>query len=161
MITPIIFFHELGHFSSRAPAASESRRSRLASARAIVSWTDRKGTRWKIAWIPLGGYVKFFGDNNAASMPDRERLEHMSANERNVAFPFKPLYQRALIVAAGPVANFILAIVDSRRLPDGVRNLCRGAPDQPRASGQRRGRSRFHAGDMIVSIDGDEFDTLR
>ena len=77
---------------------------------AITSWTDRKGTRWKISWIPLGGYVKFFGDLDAASTPDHEAAAKMTAQERSVAFPFKPLYQRALIVAAGPFANFVLAI---------------------------------------------------
>jgi regulator of sigma E protease len=77
---------------------------------AIVSWRDRKETVWKISWIPLGGYVKFFGDMNAASMPDQEQLEHISPQDRAVAFPFKPVWQRALIVLAGPMANFVLAI---------------------------------------------------
>ena len=75
--------------------------------RALYSWKDSKGTLWKISWIPLGGFVKFFGDADGASTPDREAAARMSAADRGVAFPFKPLWQRALIVVAGPVANFL------------------------------------------------------
>src|SRR5215469_1401261 len=111
MITPIVFFHELGHFLAARACGVRVETFSIGFGPAIVSWRDRKDTRWKIAWIPLGGYVKFFGDENAASMPDRERLRHLPAKDRQVAFPFKPLYQRAIVVAAGPVANFVLAIV--------------------------------------------------
>ncbi|HEX3431919.1 MAG TPA: RIP metalloprotease RseP [Rhizomicrobium sp.] len=111
MITPIVFFHELGHFLAGRACGVRIDTFSIGFGPAIVSWHDRLGTRWKIAWVPLGGYVKFFGDDNAASVPDRQRLEQLSAAERQVAFPLKPLWQRAIIVAAGPFANFILAIV--------------------------------------------------
>src|SRR5947207_1843363 len=111
MITPIVFFHELGHFLAGRACGVRIETFSIGFGPAIVSWRDRLGTRWKIAWVPLGGYVKFFGDENAASIPDRERLERLSAIERLVAFPLKPLWQRAIIVAAGPFANFVLAIV--------------------------------------------------
>ena len=111
MITPIIFFHELGHFLVARACGVRIDTFSIGFGPAITSWHDRYGTRWKIAWVPLGGYVKFFGDDNAASIPDREQLEQLTDNERQVAFPLKALWQRALIVAAGPVANFILAIV--------------------------------------------------
>jgi regulator of sigma E protease len=78
---------------------------------AIVKWHDRKGTLWKISWIPLGGYVKFFGDLDATSAPDQAQMQQMDVDDRSKALPFKPLYQRALVVLAGPAANFILAIV--------------------------------------------------
>jgi regulator of sigma E protease len=77
----------------------------------IIGRTDRHGTRWKISWLPVGGYVKFAGDADAASTPDREAASRMTAAERDTALPFKPLYQRALVSAAGPLANFVLAIV--------------------------------------------------
>ena len=79
--------------------------------RELFGWYDKHGTRWKISLIPLGGYVKFAGDENAASVPDRDYIASMSEEERKTAFIAKPVWQRAAIVAAGPIANFILAII--------------------------------------------------
>jgi regulator of sigma E protease len=110
LITPVVFFHELGHFSVARWFGVKVETFSIGFGPAITSWVDRKGTVWKLSWFPLGGYVKFLGDLDAASTPDREKIEKMSPEERAGAFPYKPLYQRALIVAAGPVANFILAI---------------------------------------------------
>ena len=111
MVTPIVFFHELGHFSVARAFGVKIETFSIGFGPTIVSWLDRHGTRWKISWIPLGGYVKFLGDMNAASVPDRDGLDRMPAAERQGALMFKPLYQRALVSAAGPFANFILAIV--------------------------------------------------
>src|SRR6185369_12829163 len=79
--------------------------------REIFGWTDRRGTRWKVSWLPIGGYVKFAGDADAASRPDVEAAATMSAEERQGALQLKPLHQRAWVAASGPLANFILAIV--------------------------------------------------
>jgi len=111
LITPIVFFHELGHFSVARACGVRVETFSIGFGPIIASWRDRKNTLWKICWFPIGGYVKFFGDMDAASAPDRENMEKMPAADRAVAFPFKPLYQRAMIVAAGPVANFVLALV--------------------------------------------------
>ncbi len=111
LITVVVFFHELGHFSVARFFGVRIETFSIGFGPAIVKWTDRKGTLWKISWIPLGGFVKFYGDADGASTPDREGVARMSAADRAVAFPFKPLWQRALIVVAGPAANFILAIV--------------------------------------------------
>ena len=111
LITVVVFFHELGHFSVARYFGTRVETFSIGFGPAIVSWTDRHNTKWKISWIPFGGYVKFFGDADAASTTDRDAVEKMSDADRKVAFPFKPLYQRAAIVAAGPFANFILAIV--------------------------------------------------
>ncbi|MGA9797309.1 MAG: RIP metalloprotease RseP [Rhizomicrobium sp.] len=111
MITPVVFFHELGHFTVARFFGVKIETFSIGFGSEIFGWTDRKGTRWKLSWIPVGGYVKFFGDADAASVPDREKLKSMSAPDREGALEYKPLYQRALIVAAGPVANFVLAIV--------------------------------------------------
>jgi regulator of sigma E protease len=111
VVTVVVFFHELGHFTVARVFGVRIETFSIGFGPAIAHWFDRKGTQWKISWVPLGGYVKFFGDMSAASTPDREKIETMSAAERAEAFPFKPLYQRALIVLAGPVANFILAIL--------------------------------------------------
>ncbi len=78
----------------------------------IFGWNDKAGTRWKICWIPLGGYVKFFGDRNVFSQTEQQELiNKYSENERSKLFILKPLYQRSIIVAAGPIANFFLAIL--------------------------------------------------
>ena len=111
VITIVVFFHELGHFSIARACGVKVETFSIGFGPAIVSWVDRHGTRWKISWVPFGGYVKFFGDADAASMPDRRAAESMSPSDRAEAFPFKPLWQRAAVVAAGPLANFVLAIV--------------------------------------------------
>ncbi len=111
LITVVVFFHELGHFSVARLFNVRIDTFSIGFGRPIVSWKDAKGTQWKISWLPLGGFVKFFGDADGASTPDREAAARMSPEDRAVAFPFKPLWQRALIVVAGPLANFVLAIV--------------------------------------------------
>ena len=111
VITVVVFFHELGHFSVGRWCGVKVETFSIGFGPAIVKWHDRRGTLWKISWVPLGGYVKFFGDLDATSAPDQERMQGMDADDRTKALPFKPLYQRALVVLAGPVANFILAIV--------------------------------------------------
>jgi regulator of sigma E protease len=156
LITPVVFFHELGHFSVARAFGVRIDTFSIGFGPAVVSWRDRTGTLWKICWVPLGGYVKFFGDMNAASMPDQEQLEQISPEDRTVAFPFKPLYQRALIVLAGPAANFVLAITiltafllifGSYIITPLVGKVVPGSAAD--AGGIR-------AGDMIVSIAGHE-----
>jgi regulator of sigma E protease len=110
VITVVVFFHELGHFTVARLCGVKVEAFSIGFGPAIVQWRDRKDTVWKISWIPLGGFVKFFGDADASSAPDRARMETMQPDEQEGAFPFKPLYQRLLVVLAGPVANFILAI---------------------------------------------------
>lgn len=107
----VIVCHELGHFLVARACGVAIDCFSIGFGREIFGWTDKKGTRWKICWLPLGGYVKFKGDENAASIPDRERLAGMSEEEKKGAFPFKPLWQRMLVVTAGPAANFVLAFV--------------------------------------------------
>jgi regulator of sigma E protease len=111
VITVVVFFHELGHFSVARFFNVTVETFSIGFGRSVAKWTDKKGTEWKIGWLPLGGYVKFLGDENGASVPDREILARLSPEQRANVFQSKPLYQRALVVAAGPIANFILAIV--------------------------------------------------
>jgi len=106
---PLVFFHELGHYLVgrlfRVPAEVFS----IGFGRELFGWTDKQGTRWKVGWLPLGGYVKFVGDMNGASRP--ADLEDVPEDLRERAFQFRPVWQRFLIVLAGPVANFIIAIL--------------------------------------------------
>jgi regulator of sigma E protease len=119
VITVIVTIHELGHFVTARAFGVAIDRFSIGFGRALVSWRDRGGVEWRIGWLPLGGYVKFAGDENVASIPDKADLASMRAAiiEREGAgavgryLPFKPLWQRALIVVAGPAANFLLAVV--------------------------------------------------
>lgn len=111
VLTLVVFFHELGHFWVARRAGVRVLTFSLGFGPEIAGFNDRYGTRWRIAAIPLGGYVRFFGDEDAASTPDAARLSQMTAAERGESFFYKPVAWRAAIVAAGPIANFLLAIV--------------------------------------------------
>lgn len=107
----VVFFHELGHFLVARWCGVKVSAFSIGFGPEIFGFYDRYGTRWKLAWIPLGGYVKFMDDDNAASVPSHETIAKMSPEERAGSFHAKPLWQRAAVVAAGPAANFILAMV--------------------------------------------------
>src|SRR5450631_4399644 len=110
VLTIVVFFHELGHFLVARWCGIKILTFSIGFGPEIVGFSDRYGTRWKISAVPLGGYVKFFGDENAASVPDHEAAAAMSEDEKKVSFLHKPVGARAAVVAAGPIANFILAI---------------------------------------------------
>ena len=110
ILTVVVFFHELGHFAVARWCSVKVDAFSVGFGRELLGYTDKRGTRWKLCLIPLGGYVKFAGDENAASVPSREMIAQMSEEERKTAFVAKPVWQRAAVVAAGPIANFLLAI---------------------------------------------------
>jgi regulator of sigma E protease len=159
LITVVVFFHELGHFSVARFFGVKIDTFSIGFGRGWLKWKDRHGTQWKVGWLPLGGYVKFFGDADGASTPDREAATKMTDEDRAVAFLFKPVWQRALIVAAGPVANFILAIV----ILTGVYALRGDVSVAPIVGEVAKNSPAAHAGiqsgDRIVSIDGQETDS--
>ena len=111
VLSLVVFFHELGHFLIGRWRGVKVDAFSLGFGPEILGFNDRYGTHWRIAVFPLGGYVKFHGDANGASMPDQEALAGMSAQDRAVSFIAKKVWERAAIVAAGPLANFVLAIV--------------------------------------------------
>ncbi len=119
VISVVVTVHELGHFLTARAFGVAIDRFAIGFGRALVSWRDRAGVEWRIGWLPIGGYVKFSGDENAASLPDRQGLEALRASivaregpgaERRYLH-FKPLWQRVLIILAGPFANFLLAAI--------------------------------------------------
>src|ERR1700694_657699 len=111
VLTLVVFFHELGHFLIARLCGVRVLVFSIGFGPELLGFNDRHGTRWKLAAIPLGGYVKFFGDENAASVPDMAAAAAMPASERAHSFFHQPVGRRAAIVAAGPLANFLLAIV--------------------------------------------------
>lgn len=110
VIGPLVFLHELGHYLAGRWFGVKAEEFSIGFGREVAGITDRRGTRWKFCWLPLGGYVRFAGDMNPASQPSPEWLS-LPAPERTKTFQAKPLWQRAIIVAAGPIANFIVAIL--------------------------------------------------
>ena len=112
LILVVVFIHEYGHYYFAKKYGVGVTDFSIGFGKEIFGWNDKSGTRWKICWIPLGGYVKFFGDRNVYSQADhQEILEKYSEEDQQKLFTLKPLYQRALIVFGGPLANFILALV--------------------------------------------------
>ena len=112
LILIVVFIHEYGHYYFAKRYGVGITDFSIGFGKEIFGWNDKSGTRWKICWIPLGGYVKFFGDRNVYSQADhKEILEKYSSDEQRKLFTLKPLYQRALIVFGGPLANFLLALV--------------------------------------------------
>ena len=111
VIAIVVFVHELGHFLVARACGVGVKTFSIGFGPEIFGWNDTKGTRWKVSWLPLGGYVMFEGDADAASTPDAEAVAKMTDEEKARALPLKPLWQRAAVSAAGPVANFILALV--------------------------------------------------
>jgi regulator of sigma E protease len=184
VLTIVIFFHELGHFSVARFFNVKIETFSIGFGRSIMRWTDKKGTEWKVGWLPVGGYVKFFGDEGVTSTPDRARLEEIKSRnaigvdaatlspmeagpatkispfDEEECFHFKPLYQRSLIVAAGPFANFALAITifafmfmfvgqaSIDPVVDGV------VEDSPAAA------AGFEVGDRVIAIDGRSIDSF-
>lgn len=160
VLTAVIFIHELGHFLVARWCGVRVKTFSIGFGREIFGFTDRYNTRWRLAWIPLGGYVKFLDDENSASAPSREALARMSPAEREGAFQTKPLASRAAIVAAGPIANFILAILVFTLTFTFVGvNVTAPRVDElvPDGAAARAG---FQAGDVIVGIDGQKVEAF-
>jgi regulator of sigma E protease len=112
LITVVVFIHEYGHYYVAKRYGVGITNFSIGFGKEIFGWNDKSGTRWKLCWIPLGGYVQFFGDRNVFSQSEQQEIiNKYSKKDREKLFILKPLYQRSLIVAAGPLANFVLAIL--------------------------------------------------
>ena len=163
LLTVLVFVHELGHFSVARYFGVKVDTFSIGFGREIIGRNDKYGTRWKLCWIPFGGYVKFFGDADATSQPGNN-LPNMTKPEKAVAFHYKPLYQKAAIVAAGPIVNFIFAILVFIGLFTSL-----GEPyTTSQVSGVQDGGAAFEAGieagDHVIRLNGnpiDRFDDLQ
>ncbi|MEP9401212.1 M50 family metallopeptidase [Sphingomonas sp. VNH70] len=159
VLGPLVFLHELGHYLAGRWFGVGVEAFSIGFGREVAGFTDRHGTRWKFGWLPLGGYVRFAGDMNPASQPDAAWLQ-LPPQERARTFQAKPVWQRAIIVAAGPFVNLAIAVailggfaaaygVD--RTPATIGRVVEGSAAA--AAGLR-------AGDRIVAIDGRAIDTF-
>jgi regulator of sigma E protease len=160
VLSIVVFIHEFGHFLIARLCGVRVLVFSIGFGPELAGFNDRYGTRWKISAIPLGGYVKFFGDESAASTPDAPRLEAMSPSDRAQSFFFQPVFKRAAIVVAGPMANFLLAIVifSAMLMFYGKQTMsARVDAVQPDSAAAVAG---FQPGDLVVAIDGRAVDSF-
>jgi len=154
VLTIVVFVHELGHFLVGRWCGVDVKTFSIGFGRELFGFNDRHGTRWRFALIPLGGYVKFSGDADASSAPDDAAVSRMSAQERARSFPAQSLPERAAIVAAGPIANFLLAIL----IFAGSAFFFGKQVLLPRVdavvAGSAAEKAGLKAGDIVIAIDG-------
>ena len=156
VLSVIVFVHEYGHFKTARLCGVKVETFSIGFGRSLGGFHDRHGTYWKIGWLPLGGYVKFAGDANAASLPTAEALKSSKPGDFHTA----ALWKRALIVVAGPMANFVLAIVVFAMV-----FMLLGVPiTQPKVAkvveGSVAAEAGFQPGDLIKQIDGRTIDSF-
>ena len=160
VLTIVVFFHELGHFLIARWCGIRVLVFSIGFGPEIVGFNDRYGTRWKISAIPLGGYVKFFGDDSAASTPDNAALKAMSPAEKSQSFVHQNVRSRAAVVAAGPIANFLLAIAIFAGIFMAVGKQTTSARVDTVQAGSIAAVAGFQPGDLIVGIDGRKIDSF-
>jgi regulator of sigma E protease len=150
----LVFVHEFGHFWVARRCGVRIEAFSIGFGGELFGWTDRQGTRWRVAWLPIGGFVKMFGDADASSRPDAAASAAMDEESRRVAFTHKALWQKALIVSAGPGANFLFAILVLASLFMTV-----GQPFTPPVigtvvAGSAAEKAGLKSGDEILTVDG-------
>ncbi|MEC9066247.1 MAG: RIP metalloprotease RseP [Pseudomonadota bacterium] len=166
VLGPLITIHEFGHYLVGRLFGVHAEAFSIGFGKEIAGWTDRRGTRWKLSALPLGGYVQFRGDMNPASIPDDEGLAAIPERDRAGAFHFKPLWQRALIVFAGPATNVIVALgifaaffmVVGKPVPVEAESQLTVAGFSEESAARSAG---MKIGDRIVAIDGEPMNGFR
>jgi regulator of sigma E protease len=169
VLSVVVTIHELGHYWAARACGVAIDCFSIGFGAPLISWRDKLGVEWRIASIPLGGYVRFSGDENAASVPDQDNLTAMRESivrregEQGVAkyFHFKPVWQRAIIAVAGPVANFILAILIMAVFLVMVGSPQRAATVDGVAPGGAAEAAGFRKGDVIVAADSRKIATFQ
>lgn len=155
VISVIVFVHEFGHYYVAKRCGVKVVAFSIGFGKEIFGWNDTSGTRWKICWLPFGGYVKMFGDINPASAPD-PNMQNLSDEDKKNTFHFKPLPKKAAIVAAGPFANFLFTVIvltfffshyGKVDTPTKVGEILEGSAAQ---------QAGLLPGDVILSVDGEK-----
>lgn len=160
LLTVVVFIHELGHFLVARWCGVKVSVFSIGFGREIAGFNDRHGTRWRLSWIPLGGYVKFMDDANEASMPSKADIEAMTPEQQAGSFHTKSIAQKSAILVAGPVANFILAIGLLAAMLMTVGKQVTAARVDGVVAESAAAAAGFLAGDVIVSINGTAIDSF-
>lgn len=156
----IVFFHEFGHYFIAKLCKVKIESFSIGFGKELFGFNDSSGTRWKISLIPFGGYVKMFGDYNSASIPDNAKLNKLTEKEKKLAFHLKPLWQKSAIVAAGPIANFILALVLMTFLFVHFGKPVISSEIQSVLAGSAAEKANLNSGDIITKINNDEISSF-
>jgi regulator of sigma E protease len=162
VIGVVITIHEMGHFFAAKALGTKIDRFAIGFGKALAQWIDKDGVEWRIGWMPIGGYVRFAGDENAASIPDADDLAAMRqdlidqgrGHEISRYFHFKPLWQRTIIVAAGPVANFVLSIAIFAALLLAFGEVVGATRIDTIKPGSAAESAGLRVGDVILEVDG-------
>ncbi len=160
VLTIVVFFHELGHFLIARWAGVKVLTFSLGFGPELAGFNDRHGTRWKISAVPLGGYVKFLGDDTEASTPSVDALATMTEEEKAGSFHHKKVGRRAAIVAAGPIANFLLAIVIFTCLFTFFGKPSTSARVDKVEANSAAAAAGFQVGDIVTAIDGSKIESF-
>jgi regulator of sigma E protease len=169
VLSIVVTVHELGHFLAARACGVAIDCFSIGFGPKIVAWRDKTGVEWRIASIPLGGYVRFSGDDNAASVPDGSDLavlkQEIAAREGEAAvsryYHFKPVWQRAIIAVAGPVANFLLAIAVLAVFMATIGEIRNPARVYGVSPGSAAAAAGFKPGDVILKADGRKIQTFQ
>src|ERR1700722_8177176 len=159
VISVVVFVHEFGHYWVARRCRIKIEVFSIGFGPEIFGWNDKHGTRWKVSWLPLGGYVKMYGDSNAASSPD-ESVHKMTAAQKKVAFFHQSVNKRMAVVVAGPASNYLFAIVVLALLfmfqgqPYTSANVGAVVADSAAA------KAGIQPGDRVLSLDGSTIDRL-
>jgi regulator of sigma E protease len=160
VITVVVFVHEFGHYIVARLNGVKVETFSIGFGTELIGWNDSHGTRWKIAMIPMGGYVKMYGDADPSSSPDFDKLKKLTKKEKSQSFYFKALWQKALVVVAGPAANYLLAIAILATMFT-VHGKAYIIPEITAVmEGSVADKAGIKAGDMVKKIDNKEIETF-
>jgi regulator of sigma E protease len=160
VLSLVVFFHELGHFLVARWCGVQILTFSIGFGPEVVGFNDRYGTRWKFSAIPLGGFVKFFGDDNVASVPGGQSPADMDPTQRERSFIFQPVLKRTAIVVAGPAANFVLAVIIFTAVFTLYGKQTMSARVDTVQAGSAAAAAGFQPGDLVELIDGHAIDSF-
>jgi regulator of sigma E protease len=160
VLTAVVFVHEMGHYLVGRLCGIGVRAFSIGFGPELIGFTDRRGTRWKLSAIPLGGYVKFVGDVGVTSQHDPDADQELSEEERRIAFHRQPVWKRAATVAAGPIFNFLLTIAVFAVMFASYGRLVTEPMVAEVRPGSPAAVAGFQPGDRFVSVDGNRVETF-